>query len=186
MASNVARTAPHALTNVSLPYILEILLERNITAIGYEIIELPDGRLPILQAMSEIAGQMAIVVAARYLQNEDGGRGIILGGIPGDHPATVVILDASRSMAYSSSGNIAKFEYACYLASALSYLMMMQRDAVGLVVYDCVIIFSNVSISLKTASAPKLKFLSIGSSIWKTITSFFLCLKCLKALITSS
>lgn len=73
---------------------IEILLERNITAIGYEIIELPDGRLPILQAMSEIAGQMAIVVAARYLQNEDGGRGIILGGIPGVPPATVVILGA--------------------------------------------------------------------------------------------
>ncbi len=73
---------------------IEILLERKITAIGYEIIELPDGRLPILQAMSEIAGQMAIVIAARYLQNEDGGRGIVLGGIPGVPPATVVILGA--------------------------------------------------------------------------------------------
>ncbi len=47
-----------------------------------------------------------------------------------------IILDASRSMAYSSNDNITKFEYACYLASALSYLMMLQRDAVGLVVYD--------------------------------------------------
>ncbi len=73
---------------------VEILLERKITAVGYEIIELPDGRLPILQAMSEIAGQMAIVIAARYLQNEDGGRGIVLGGIPGVPPATVVILGA--------------------------------------------------------------------------------------------
>jgi alanine dehydrogenase len=73
---------------------VEILLERKITAIGYEIIELPDGRLPILQAMSEIAGQMAIVIAARYLQNEDGGRGIVLGGIPGVPPSTVVILGA--------------------------------------------------------------------------------------------
>jgi alanine dehydrogenase len=73
---------------------VEILLERKITAIGYEIIELPDRRLPILQAMSEIAGQMAIVIAARYLQNEDGGRGIVLGGIPGVPPATVVILGA--------------------------------------------------------------------------------------------
>ncbi|MEN3038232.1 MAG: DUF58 domain-containing protein [Candidatus Kryptonium sp.] len=47
-----------------------------------------------------------------------------------------IILDASRSMAYASEGNITKFEYACYLAGALSYLMMLQRDAVGLVVYD--------------------------------------------------
>ncbi len=47
-----------------------------------------------------------------------------------------IILDASRSMAYSSGNNITKFEYACYLAGALSYLIMMQRDAVGLVIYD--------------------------------------------------
>ncbi len=47
-----------------------------------------------------------------------------------------IILDASRSMAYSSGDNITKFEYACYLAGALSYLIMMQRDAVGLVIYD--------------------------------------------------
>lgn len=73
---------------------IEVLLSKKVTAVGYEIIEMPDGRLPILQAMSEIAGQMAIVVAARYLQNEDGGRGIILGGIPGVPPATVVVLGA--------------------------------------------------------------------------------------------
>lgn len=73
---------------------INLLLERRITAIGYEIIELPNGHLPILQAMSEIAGQMSIVIAARYLQNEDGGRGIVLGGIPGVPPATVVILGA--------------------------------------------------------------------------------------------
>lgn len=47
-----------------------------------------------------------------------------------------IILDASRSMAYSSGENITKFEYACYLAGALAYLMIMQKDAVGLVVYD--------------------------------------------------
>lgn len=47
-----------------------------------------------------------------------------------------IILDASRSMGYSSGGNITKFEYACYLTAGLSYLMLMQRDAVGLVLYD--------------------------------------------------
>ncbi len=47
-----------------------------------------------------------------------------------------IILDASRSMAYASEGNITKFDYACYLASALAYLMILQRDAVGLVIYD--------------------------------------------------
>ncbi len=47
-----------------------------------------------------------------------------------------IILDASGSMAYSSGDNVRKFDYACYLAGALAYLMMMQRDAVGLVIYD--------------------------------------------------
>jgi len=47
-----------------------------------------------------------------------------------------IILDASRSMGYSSGGSITKFEYACYLTAGLSYLMLMQRDAVGLVLYD--------------------------------------------------
>jgi uncharacterized protein (DUF58 family) len=47
-----------------------------------------------------------------------------------------IILDASRSMGYSSGGNITKFAYACYLTAGLSYLMLMQRDAVGLVLYD--------------------------------------------------
>lgn len=47
-----------------------------------------------------------------------------------------IILDASRSMAYSSNGKMSKLEYASYIAAAASYLMVQQRDAVGLTVYD--------------------------------------------------
>lgn len=73
---------------------IELLLEKKICAIGFELIESEDGRLPILQVMSEIAGQMAIHIAAHYLQSGDDGRGVLLGRIPGIAPASVVILGA--------------------------------------------------------------------------------------------
>jgi alanine dehydrogenase len=74
--------------------IIEKLLSKNVTAIGYELIEEND-RLPVLHSMSEIAGPLAIQVAERYLESySKGGRGILLGGITGVAPAAVVILGA--------------------------------------------------------------------------------------------
>ncbi len=74
--------------------IVEQLLKKKIIAIGLELIE-SDSRLPILHSMSEIAGQLAIQVAERYLESySEGGRGILLGGITGVAPAAVVILGA--------------------------------------------------------------------------------------------
>jgi alanine dehydrogenase len=73
---------------------VDLLLEKKVCAIGYELIEAEDGNLPILQVMSEIAGQMAIHIAAHYLQSGDDGRGVLLGRIPGIAPATVVIIGA--------------------------------------------------------------------------------------------
>lgn len=73
---------------------LELLLKKNVCAIGYELIEDKNGDLPILQVMSEIAGQMATQVAARYLESSTNGRGIMMGGITGVPPATVLIIGA--------------------------------------------------------------------------------------------
>ena len=73
---------------------VELLLKKNICAIGYELIEDQNGDLPILQVMSEIAGQMATQVAARYLESSTNGRGIVMGGITGVPPATVLIIGA--------------------------------------------------------------------------------------------
>jgi alanine dehydrogenase len=74
--------------------IIAELLRKKITAIGYELIE-KDGELPILHTMSEIAGQLAIQAAERYLESfNKGGRGVLLGGIPGVAPAAVVIIGA--------------------------------------------------------------------------------------------
>lgn len=79
---------------VSQRRLVETLIDRRVTAIGYELIENSTGVLSILQVMSEIAGQMAIQVGAHYLQGKEGGRGILLGSIPGVPPASVVILGA--------------------------------------------------------------------------------------------
>ncbi|MBI4874284.1 MAG: alanine dehydrogenase [Acidobacteria bacterium] len=73
------------------------LLGRSITAIGCEIIETADGRLPVLATASEIAGQMTISLAAQLLRSSYGGRGILLGGSPGAPPAHVVILGAGTA-----------------------------------------------------------------------------------------
>ena len=75
-------------------HLVERLIERSITAIGYEVIETDDGRLPVLAAISEIAGQVTISLAMHLLRSSSGGRGIWLGGSPGLPPAHVVILGA--------------------------------------------------------------------------------------------
>ena len=73
------------------------MLERKITGIAYETIQLDDGSLPLLAPMSEIAGRLSIQVGAWSLQAENGGRGVLLGGASGVRPANVVILGAGMS-----------------------------------------------------------------------------------------
>jgi alanine dehydrogenase len=70
----------------------EALLESGSTAIAYETVELPDKRLPLLAPMSIIAGRLAVQFGAHYLERQQGGRGVLLGGIPGVKPGKVVIL----------------------------------------------------------------------------------------------
>jgi alanine dehydrogenase len=76
---------------------LDALLRRRVTLIGYEVIEDGAGDAPILHAMSEIGGQLAVNVAAHLLQTGAGGRGVLLGGSTGIPPAHVVILGAGVS-----------------------------------------------------------------------------------------
>ena len=74
--------------------LLEGLAERCLTAIGCEIIQQENGRLPVLAAVSEIAGHMMVPIAAHLLRSSSGGRGILLGGTPGVPPARVVVIGA--------------------------------------------------------------------------------------------
>jgi alanine dehydrogenase len=68
------------------------LMASGVTAIAYETVTSPQGTLPLLTPMSEVAGRMAPHVGARCLEKENGGRGVLLGGVPGVPPADVVIL----------------------------------------------------------------------------------------------
>jgi alanine dehydrogenase len=68
------------------------MVKSGVTGVAYETIELTDGSLPLLQPMSEVAGRMATQIAARYLEKPQGGRGMLLGGVPGVRPANVVVL----------------------------------------------------------------------------------------------
>src|SRR5215210_1837782 len=68
------------------------LLERNVTGVAYETITDKKGTLPLLTPMSEVAGRMSIQVGATYLEKMNGGRGILLGGVPGVPAANVVII----------------------------------------------------------------------------------------------
>lgn len=75
-----------------LPELTEKLLESKMIAIAYETVRDGRGTLPLLTPMSEIAGRMSVQVGASYLERERGGRGILLGGVPGVPPAHVAIL----------------------------------------------------------------------------------------------
>src|SRR4029079_1528613 len=68
------------------------LVERGVRAIAYETVQTPDGRLPLLAPMSEIAGRMAPQEGAKYLERPSGGRGVLMGGASGVMPARVVVL----------------------------------------------------------------------------------------------
>ncbi|MGH7205035.1 MAG: alanine dehydrogenase [Nitrospiraceae bacterium] len=78
----------------ALPELTRALLDARVTAIAYETTELEDRSLPMLKPMSEIAGRMSVQVGARYLERSQGGRGVLLAGVPGVAPARVVILGA--------------------------------------------------------------------------------------------
>ncbi|MBA3552716.1 MAG: alanine dehydrogenase, partial [Actinobacteria bacterium] len=75
----------------------EALMSRKVAALAYETVQLPDGRLPLLAPMSEVAGRMAPHVGARLLEKEYGGRGILMGGVSGVRPAKVLVLGAGMA-----------------------------------------------------------------------------------------
>jgi alanine dehydrogenase len=76
------------------PDFLRQLMDLRITGIGFEFIRDTDGTFPLVRMMHEITGTMAIQIAGQYLESNEGGKGVILGGISGVPPATVVILGA--------------------------------------------------------------------------------------------
>ncbi len=143
------------------------LLDRKITAIAYETIQLDDGSLPLLTPMSEIAGRLSMQVGAWCLQAENGGRGILLGGASGVRPGKVVILGAGISGtaacqvatgmgAYVSilDVNPAKLRYIHDILSGHVTTLMSNRANVEEEVVDADLVIGSVLIP--GAKAPKL------------------------------
>lgn len=81
----------------------EDLLKSGVTAIAYETVTSPTGTLPLLTPMSEIAGRLAPQVGAHYLERTSGGRGVLLGGVPGVPPAEVVVLGGGVSGTHAAT-----------------------------------------------------------------------------------
>jgi alanine dehydrogenase len=101
-AVEIARLKPHhtLFTYLHLapdPAQAEGLMKSGATCIAYETVTDRDGRLPLLKPMSEVAGRMSIQVGAYFLEKAHGGRGVLMGGVPGVRPADVVILGAGVS-----------------------------------------------------------------------------------------
>ncbi|MFD0586833.1 alanine dehydrogenase [Paenibacillus sp. GCM10027627] len=74
------------------PDLTKALVDHGVTGIAYETIQLDNGSLPLLTPMSEVAGRMAVQVGAQFLEAFNGGRGVLLGGVPGVPPAEVVVI----------------------------------------------------------------------------------------------
>lgn len=80
---------------------IKLLMEKEITAVAYEQIELPDGSFPVRNPLSQMGGQLAAQIGARLLQTDYGGKGILLGGIPGVAPAEVVVIGVGQVGRYA-------------------------------------------------------------------------------------
>lgn len=96
------------------------MLETGAICIAYETIENPDGSLPLLTPMSEVAGRMAAQQGAKYLERAQGGRGILLGGVPGVPPATVLVIGGGVVGTHAA-------QMACGLGAKV-YLLDMNLD----------------------------------------------------------
>jgi len=77
--------------------LVQALVESGTTALAYETVQLADGSLPLLAPMSEVAGRLSVLVGSYHLMGSQGGRGVLLGGVPGVRPAKVTIIGAGMA-----------------------------------------------------------------------------------------
>ncbi|MBN2404743.1 MAG: alanine dehydrogenase, partial [Coriobacteriia bacterium] len=110
------------------------LIESGATCIAYETVELPSGALPLLAPMSEVAGRMATQVGAEYLLKPMGGRGMLMGGVPGVLPANVVVLGAGvvgMNAAYIAVGMGARVTVLDVNMERLNYIDDLWGNRIG-------------------------------------------------------
>jgi len=110
---------------------VEQLVKLQATLVGYEIIRDAAGDLPVLNSVSELAGQMAVHVAAHLLQNEEGGRGVLLGSIPGVPPPTVLVLGAGAVGRAAARQAVASGAHVIVFDANVQKLRALHRDLGG-------------------------------------------------------
>ncbi|MEM1096541.1 MAG: alanine dehydrogenase [Bacteroidota bacterium] len=109
------------------PEFFKRLMDLSITGIGFEFMRDADGTLPIVRMMHEITGSLAVQIAARYLESDEGGMGIMLGGISGIPPATVVILGAGVVGEWAARTALAFGAHVIVLDSDLTALRKLEN-----------------------------------------------------------
>jgi alanine dehydrogenase len=147
--------------------VTQALLDSGTTAVAYETVELPGGRLPLLAPMSEVAGRMAPQVGAHLLEREQGGRGVLMGGVSGVRPARVVILGAGMAggnAAWIAQGmeaevilvdnSVDKLRYVDSIHKGRILTLMSSRQVVEDLVLDADLVIGTVLVP--GAKAPKL------------------------------
>ncbi len=107
------------------------LMDLKSTLIGYEIIRDAAGDLPVLVPFSEMAGHMAVHIAAHYLQNESGGRGVLIGNVAGIPPATVLILGAGTVGGTAARQALASGAHVIIMDADLAKLRSLNRELGG-------------------------------------------------------
>ena len=115
------------------PGVADALLAAGTTAIAYETVQTPDGALPLLAPMSEVAGRMSVQVGAHFLERHNGGRGVLLGGAPGVRPASVVVLGAGNvgwNAAWMAAGMEAEVDLLDKSIDRLRYVDQIQMGRV--------------------------------------------------------
>jgi alanine dehydrogenase len=112
---------------------IDALLKNNITAVAYEQITLQDGTVPVRRPLSQIGGRLTAQIGARLLQNNSGGKGILIGGVPGVPPAEVVIIGAGIVGTCATMGFIGMGAHVTVLDADLNALQNLSDRCPGVV-----------------------------------------------------
>ncbi|MDH5602451.1 MAG: alanine dehydrogenase [Cyclobacteriaceae bacterium] len=131
------------------PAFIKELNKRRVTAIGYEFIEDKVGGMPIVRAMSEIAGSTVMLIAAEYLSNIFNGKGVILGGITGVPPTRVVIIGAGTVAEYAARAALGLGATIKIFDNHL-YKLRRLKQAIGQQVYTSTLDTATLGEALKT------------------------------------
>ena len=163
-ADQIVFTYLHLAANKKLT---RALIDRKSINIAYETIQKADGSLPLLTPMSEVAGRMAIQQAAKYLEMYSGGRGVLLGGVPGVEPATVVVIGGgvvgtqAAKMAcglgakvYLLDNSLTRLRYLSDVMPANCFLLMSSPAAIRKLIREADVVVGAVLIP--GAKAPRL------------------------------